>query len=293
MQIDNWNDLRYLLAVQRGRTLTEAARRLGVDLTTVSRRLTRLQDSLGVPLVERRGDGRLALTAAGDTVARQAALMEHHAGLIDDSSGTASDPVAGTVRLTTVPVVANRILIPGLAGLLQKHPSLHIEILPDSRDYSLTRREADLALRLSRPTTGGTQVKARRIASLAYGIYAAASVRNPDTLGWVTFDEAMAHVPQARWMAKAHRDHADALAPVRVRDGDTMVEAVLAGLGKSLLPLAAASGNARLVRLDDTGSNGVIERDVWLLAHADLLDQPHIRAVMNWLTDRVRQRSPD
>lgn len=285
MQINDWNDLRYLLAVQRGRTLTDAARRLGVDQTTVSRRLTRLQESFALPLVERQGDGSLALTAAGDAVAKQAALMEHHAGLIGDPSGNATDPVAGTVRLTTVPVVANRILMPRLSGFLHKHPSLQIEILPDSRDYSLTRREADLALRLSRPTTGGTQVKARRIASLAYGIYAAADVDTPDNLGWITFDEAMAHVPQARWIARAHRDRADALAPVRVRDGDTMVQAVLAGLGKSLLPLAAATGNAHLTRLDDTGPKGVIERDVWLLGHADLLDKPPIRAVMGWVTD--------
>ncbi len=289
MQINDWNDLRYLLAVQRGRTLTDAARRLGVDLTTVSRRLSRLQESLGLHLVERQGDGSLVLTADGNAVATQAAVMEHHAGLISGRSGIQAGSIAGTVRLTTVPVVANRILIPRLAGILQQHPSLHIEILPDSRDYSLTRREADLALRLSRPTTGGTQIKARCVGVLAYGIYAAADVTDPENLGWITFDEAMAHVPQARWIAKLTRDRAESLSPVRVRDGDTMVQAVMAGLGKSLLPLAAANSNAQLVRLDDTGDRGVIERDVWLLGHVDLLDQPHIRAVMDWAAGLFRQ----
>lgn len=289
MQTTDWNDLRFLLAVQRGRTLTEAARRLGVDLTTVSRRLTRLQESLGQPLVERQGDGTLVLTAEGDAAAAHAAAMEHHASLIGSASGTDTATIAGTVRLTTVPVVANRILVHELAGVLKKHPSLQIEILPDSRDYSLTRREADLALRLSRPTTGGTRIKARRIGALAYGIYAAATqAGDPDALGWITFDEAMAHVPQARWIAKETRGQSNALSPLRVRDGDTMVQAVLAGLGKSLLPVLAAKRDSSLIRLDKAGEEGIIARDIWLLAHEDLIDRPHIRAVMDWATTLFR-----
>lgn len=288
MQITDWNDLRFLLAVHRGRTLTGAARRLGVDLTTVSRRLARLQDTLGRRLVDRQGDGGLALTEAGEAVARQAALMERHAGLIDGSGDPDADRVAGTVRLTTVPIVANRILIPKLAGLLTRHPALQVEILPDSRDYSLTRHEADLALRLSRPKSGGTMVKASKVATLAYGVYAAAS-RKPDTLGWLTYDEAMAHVPQARWIAKTLRGQAGGFSPLRVRDGDTLFQAVVAGLGKSLLPLAVADGDARLVRLDDAGEAGVLGRDAWLLAHADLLDRPPVRTVADWVTALMRQ----
>ncbi len=290
MQTTDWNDLRFLLAVQRSRTLTEAAHRLGVDQTTVSRRLARLQNGLQQRLVERQGDGGLTLTEAGEAVARQAALMERHAGLIDGSPDPDAHRIAGAVRLTTVPIVANRILIPNLAGLLQQHPALQVEILPDSRDYSLTRHEADLALRLSRPKTGGTMVRASRVATLAYGVYAAASLRRPEALGWLTYDEAMAHVPPARWIARHLRGRDEALASLRVRDGDTLFQAVLAGLGKSLLPLAVADGDARLVRLDETGGKGVLGRDAWLLGHADLLDQPAVRAVADWLTALLRQK---
>ncbi|MEQ9489989.1 MAG: LysR family transcriptional regulator [Alphaproteobacteria bacterium] len=288
MQNIDWNDLRFLLAVQRGRTLTDAARRLGVDLTTVSRRLARLQDRLGRRLVDRTGDGGLTLTEAGEAVARQAALMERLAGLIDGSTDPDADRIAGTVRLTTVPIIANRILIPKLAGLLHRHPALQVEILPDSRDYSLTRHEADLALRLSRPKTGGTMVKASKVATLAYGVYAAAAYGEPDTLGWLTYDEAMAHVPQARWIARSQRGEHGGFSSLRVRDGDTLFQAVVAGLGKSLLPLAVADSDARLVRLDDTGDAGVLGRDAWLLGHADLLDQPPVRAVADWVTAVMR-----
>lgn len=290
MQHRNWDDLRYLLAVQRGGTLSAAARRLGVDLTTVSRRLKNLQESLDRTLVERQGDGKLVLTADGNAVAGQAAAMERHAARITETPLADEDALHGTVRMTTVPVVAHHILMPELAGFVRENPHLQMEMLPDSRDYSLTRREADLALRLNRPVTGGTQVKARRIGSLAYGIFAAADALSPEKLGWITFDEAMAHVPQARWIARTRRDTSEALATLKVRDGDTMMQAVLAGLGKSPLPIAAAGNNPQLVRLDETGQDGVLQREAWLLVHTDLIDKPHIRAVMAWIS-RIFERN--
>ena len=101
MQSVNWNDLRYLLAIERGRTLTSAARQLRVDDTTVSRRLAALQAILQTQLVQRQADGTMALTAAGQIVARHAEAMEQQVRAISEVIGTDQDPCVGTVRVTS------------------------------------------------------------------------------------------------------------------------------------------------------------------------------------------------
>jgi DNA-binding transcriptional LysR family regulator len=110
MQPRNWNDLRFLLAIRRGQTLRAAARQLQVDDTTVSRRLAALQSNLGTRLVRRRGDNRWVLTEVGEMVACRAEAMEQHFQLIGPSVGDDRDPYIGTVRVTSVPILTNRLL---------------------------------------------------------------------------------------------------------------------------------------------------------------------------------------
>ena len=155
MQLKNWNDLRYLLAIKRSSTITAAARLLSVDDTTVSRRLAALQVASGSTLFSRQPDGRLRLTASGDAIAQCAEIMERQVDLTNASLGAGHGQYAGSVKLTSVPIVANRLLVPAIGKLLDRHPALQLELIPESRDLSLSRREADLAIRLARPSTGG------------------------------------------------------------------------------------------------------------------------------------------
>lgn len=193
MQTPNWNDLRYLIAIKRGQTLRAAARQLRVDDTTVSRRLASLERELGRQLVQRRGDSRLVLTAAGERVARDAEAMERHYA-----------SCSGTVRLTTVPILANRLFARNSCHLASRHPSLVVELIPDSRDFNLTSREADVAVRLARPTAGGLSVKAQRIGILSYAAYASRDTpgRRVQSLPWITYEDSMSHLPHARWMER-------------------------------------------------------------------------------------------
>jgi len=279
----NWNDLRYVLALRRGRTLAAAAKRLGVDDTTVSRRLAALQASIGVRIYRRLGDGTLELTAAGKAAADRAEMIEHQVDLLANTH--AGDDCAGTVRVTSVPILVNRLLVREVGALLRDHPSLTVELIAESRDYSLTRREADLALRLARPRTGGTHVKARRIATLTYAAYVATdtSVDDAARLSWITYDEAMAHLPQARWMAKAARAGRSGVAHIHVHDAETALEAACAGLGKTLLPSVIARGEPRLQMIETGIGTSTLTRDVWLLGHADQLPLPRVAAVAAWL----------
>lgn len=294
MQLPNWNDLRFLLAVRRAGTLRAAARRLHVDDTTVSRRLAALQSDLGTQLVQRRGDNKLVLTDVGDLVARQAEAMEQHFHSIGAYLGDRRDNWTGIVRVTSVPILANRLLAGSAQDLIQDHPGLIIELIADGRDLSLTRREADVAVRLARPMTGGMDIKARRIGTLDYAAYASSVIplRQARRLPWITYEDAMCHLPQARWISGMVKSNADTLSGLRVHDAETALEATVAALGKTLLPIMVADRDARLRRLDLSNDRPYPSREIWLLAHADQLELARVRAVIEWverLTGRGRK----
>jgi DNA-binding transcriptional LysR family regulator len=289
MQSMNWNDLRYVLAVSRGRTLTAAARLLGVDDTTVARRLTAMQETFRVRLYQRLADGTLQLTTSGERAALHAERIEREIGLLAGGLAGADDMVAGTVRVTSVPIIINHVLVPALQILQKRHPQLQLELIADARDLSLTRREADLALRLARPKTGGTRVTARRIGTLRYEVYgpAACSAAEAKTLPWITYDEAMAHLPQARWIAAAVAGNDGKIASVRMNDAEAVLEAVIAGLGRSLLPCVVADGDSRLRRLGAKGRPPALNRELWLLAHSELKTLGRIEAVLDWIEQTI------
>jgi DNA-binding transcriptional LysR family regulator len=199
--------------------------------------------------------------------------------------------VAGTVRVTSVPIIVNRMLVPASQAFLKRHPSLRLELVGDARDFSLTRREADLALRLGRPKTGGMRVTARRVGTLRYEVYASAaySAREARTLPWITYDEAMAHLPQVAWIAANAAQRKENLASVRVNDAEGVVEAVLAGLGRSLLPCMVADRDARPARHGASRGSPALTRELWLLMHSELKKVRRIEAVVEWI-ERIAPR---
>jgi DNA-binding transcriptional LysR family regulator len=284
MQMLNWNDLRYVLAISRGATLAAAARLLGVDDTTVARGLAAMQEATGSRLYQRLRDGTLQLTTAGKRIALHAEKIEREIGALDGALKGADGAVSGIVRITSVPIIVNHILVPAADSLLRRHPKLRLELVADPRDLSLTRRETDLALRLARPKTGGTKVMARRVGTIRFDVYASAScsVRDAKTLPWVTYDESMAHLPQARWIAAtaALSDHR--IAPVHVNDAEALLEAVIAGLGRSLLPCVIADGDSRLRRIG-VKRRAALSRELWLLRHSELRTPGKIEAAVKWI----------
>ena len=148
MQLMRWDDLRYLLAVDRAGSLLGAARLLRVDQTTVGRRLDALQVALGARLVERDETG-CTLTAAGRRAASSAARMDEVALAIDRDVGGLDEQVDGVVRVATaagfVPVLTT-----ALRELRERHPRLQLEINTATASVNMVRREADLAIRMTR-----------------------------------------------------------------------------------------------------------------------------------------------
>lgn len=284
MQDLDWNDLRHLLALGREGRAAAAARRLGVNETTVTRRLRAAEQAVGRRLFLRGGDGRLQPTEAGARVLAHAERVERELAVLGEALGGGDLTVAGSVRLTAVPLLLNRLLIPALPALLARHPQLRLELLGESRDLDLTRREADLALRLARPRGGGRGVLARRLGRLDYVAVAPAGLA-PDAAGrlpWIGYEEAMAGLPQAGWIEAAAGPAPRRLA---VNDAEAILAAVRAGLGRSLLPRALAAAEPGLQCLET--AEAPPSREVWLLVHADLRPLPRLDAVIAWLEETL------
>jgi DNA-binding transcriptional LysR family regulator len=291
MQTLDWHDLRYILAIGRGRTLAAAARLTRVDATTVARRLAAAQAAIGARLYQRLADGTLELTAAGERAALSAERIEREIGALEHTLSGADAVVSGSVRVTSVPIVVNHLLVPAARALIERHPQLQLELIADARDLSLTRRETDLALRLARPKAGGSKVIARRVGTLRYAAYASASCppREAQRLPWISYDEAMAHLPQARFIAAAAARERAQIAAVRVNDAEAVLAAVIAGHGRSLLPCIVADGDRRLRRLGGKERAPALTRELWLLAHAELRSLARIEAAVQWI-ERIAPR---
>jgi DNA-binding transcriptional LysR family regulator len=168
------------------------------------------------------------------------------------------------------------LLIPAVPRLIARHPRLRLELIAEPRNLSLTRREADIALRLARPETGAAL--ARRIGRLDYAVYGPRR-RKADGLAWVTYEEGLSHLPQARFIAAAAGS--DETAPLLLNDAETIVQAVRAGLGKSLLPCFVGDREPGLKRLGRVA----LSRDIWLMVHRDLRAQTRIAAVIDWVVE--------
>ncbi len=284
MQDIDWNDLRFVLAAARCQSLASAARQLGVNESTVGRRVGRLEQRLGSRLLERSA-GALHVTEAGAAVVASAERMERDVQGMAAAISGADRLAAGIVRLTSVPIVVNRILVPALPHLLDRHPGLRVDLIAEPRTMSLTKREADIALRLARPQNDVRAV-ARRVGDLAYGVYGPAAPRS-DTLPWITYEDGMMDLPQSQWIAEQVKNEQAAAPVVTANDAEALIQAVVAGLGKSVLPSAIADREPGLVRRD--GGSAVLSRELWLVVHPEIRHLTRIRVVMDWLIATIAE----
>lgn len=278
----DWRDLALLLSLQRAGSFAGAGKRLALDATTVGRRLRALEAAVGAPLIDRR-DRRVELTEAGEALVSVAELTER--GLTEVRRQVALDHEApmGVVRLTTMEVLASRFVAPALPRLLKAHPGLLLEIDTSPRIRDLSRGEADLALRLSRPEE--PSVVRRSIGSVSLSAYVAPSLaRDPKRLS----PRGLRSMPQVLFGLRFAVQEGDWLrtqlpdAPVVLRTDSvsTALSAVRAGAGLGLLPDLLAEG---LVRVE-LGAQAPA-RGVWLAMHPTSARQPRVRAVAKFLAE--------
>jgi len=283
----DWDDLRYFLAAYRCRSLAGAARELGCEYTTVGRRLAQLETSLSTTLFVRTPEG-LAPTPAAIELMPLAEQVERGAQAIAMRAAGLDQRADGVVRVTC-PEGFSAYVIDQLVELRTKHPSLSVEIIEDVRPLDLMRHEADLALRMS-PTTQRDLIT-RTLGTMPWRMFASPAYLDrrgiPDPIGnlrghdIVGFDDSLAHVPGARWLA----DHADGATVVfRGNSPPAVLEAACAGLGLTVLPHFFASRDPRLglVASDVLGT-----RTLSIVVHPDLHRVARVRAVMDFLVAAI------
>jgi len=275
MQDLNWNDLRYILAVARSKSLAAASRILNVNESTVSRRIKRAEQKLDAMLFER-VNGKLHPTHAGSLVIAGAERIELETQDIERVVAGSNHAVTGKVRLTAVPLVMHHIIVPALPTLSEQHPELTLELISEPKDLSLTQREADIALRLARPTEEMRAI-ARKAGQLDYAIYASGK-HAEQPLPWIQFEDTMRDIPQALWITR-QLDSGE-LPGTLVNDGETMFACIKAGMGKSLLPVVVGDNDGDLTRLRP---DICLSRELWIMIHPDLKQLARIRAVVDWL----------
>jgi DNA-binding transcriptional LysR family regulator len=286
-----WDDLRVVLALYRRGSLKRAAVELGVNISTVSRRLDALESLLELRLFDRASDGAHP-TLAADRLIPHAETMEQAAlAFCAALEGFEVDP-EGEVRLTAPPGVVDHFIAPALVDLAELHPRLRLSILSTVSYADLTRREADLALRFIRPSSG--DFVSTRVAAYGWTVVASPAVaeatgrlKDPNAVRWVNWGEDLGHLPDAKWIAT----HVDPSRVVLRSSGmTTLIEAVRNGLGVMLAnaPFASLPGLTRvscspklrrsLAELPDA--------PLWLVGHRALREVPRIAAVWEWLKAR-------
>ncbi|AIO38764.1 bacterial regulatory helix-turn-helix, lysR family protein [Burkholderia cenocepacia] len=297
----SWDDLRYFLAVMRGGSLSAAARALQVQHSTVARRIDALESALGIRLFDRLPRG-WPPTDEGLHLAEHAGRVEADVHAFARAAQGAAT-LDGVVRVSASPVFASHFLAPRLARAQRAWPTLRIDLLGEMHAANLYAREADLAVRLSRPSEAG--LAARRLGTMRFALCASPdwAAAPPDTWAFVGYDDALAQMPQQQWLERFAAGRRFAFI---ANDLAALHRACIAGAGIALLPrflvdvpatslgsdtpapagapVAAAAGLVELTSVPRCD----IEREIWLVVHPDVRRSPRVQRVADAIADAVR-----
>jgi DNA-binding transcriptional LysR family regulator len=286
---DDWNELRLVLAVSRSGGLTGAARLLGIDNSTAFRRLAAVERRLGQPLFERLPGGAYESTAVAERMVAAAERMEDEALALERDIAGRDHRLTGELRVTSSETLAHRILVPHLAAFRRAHPGIVIELTIDNRVLSLTRREADVALRPMRPKEG--DLWGRKLADVAWAVYGAGdylkahgALAKPADLAahaLVGWEATATGINAAEWLSTA----APASAVVyRSNSLINQLAAAKAGIGLAVLPCYLGDPEPALTRALHVPLPA-LTRELWIVTHADLKRTARVRAFFDVVGD--------
>lgn len=281
--MDDWNEPQLVLAVQRAGSLTGAAKTLGIDHSTVFRRLNALETRLGVRLFERLPAGSYHATSAGERMAAAAERMEDETLALGRDIAGRDHRLSGRLRVTSSETLAYRMLTRHLAAFRQAHPGIVVELAIDNRVLSLSRREADIALRPMRPKEG--DLWGRQLADVAWTVYGArayldangGALSSVDDLGHralIGWEETTVGILAADWLNR--------VVPVdtfvyRTSSLVNQCVAAKAGIGLALLPCYLGDADSNLARALPHPIPE-LAGELWIVTHADLKGTARVRA---------------
>jgi DNA-binding transcriptional LysR family regulator len=286
----DWDLHRFFIAVADAGDYSSAAERLRSSHPTVSRKIAALEKALGTKLFVRTTEG-LALTAQGRRLREHAEAMALAATRAEAAVAARGDAARGAVKLSIGPTLAAHWLMPRMAAFLEGHPHIELELITHPFPVSVRRREADIVLRVFE--TGDENLIGRRIGRLGVGFYASRdyAARHPlpeHRDDWrhhnvVGFADRMSNAELGRWSDRVSR-HARVV--MRCSSQGDMLAAVRAGVGICAMSCFVGDCFPDLIRVAPQKLAGL--SDMWLLAHPDLVGQPAVREVIDFVTACAR-----
>jgi len=278
----DWENLRCFLAVAQAGSLSAAARVLKVDHATISRRLSALEAELQVRLVDRLPRS-CQLTALGQRIFAIAKEMDAAAFAVERVARAEQAPMVGKVTLSVPPVMANNFFAKQLPAFRRLHPGIQLSLASQAQSVSLGRREADIAVRLFRPSEPGNVV--RKLGAMPFALYASRAypyLDEPANWEFIGFDAQFADMPNQKWLLAAIGKRKIVC---EVSDITTQHAAVRSGIGVANLPTFIGDSDPELQRLPLDGE--AFFREVWLVVHVDLRHAPLLRAVIEFVVEVV------
>ena len=288
-QTTKWDDLRFVLAIERSGSLSAAGRSLSLSHATVFRRLEALEHRLGVRLFERGRDGYKP-TPAGEKLSLAAARIEEEVTTVERQVIGQDLRPQGTVRITATDTFLFGVLMPICSEFRQKYPEIDLEIALSNQLFNLSKREADIALR---PTLKPPEsLVGRKLGKIGQAVYApdghpAAAQAEPDLADydWVGPDITLSYAPLERWMSA---NRLDGRISCRVNSLLGMREAMLVGMGLTVLPCYLCDPDPRFVRIGRTIPE--MGTDLWSLTHPDLKNVSRIRAFLDFVAVSITEK---
>ncbi|MDV7200145.1 LysR family transcriptional regulator [Roseovarius sp. 10] len=281
----NWNDLVFFIEVCRQKSLAGASRRLGVDHSTVGRRIRELEDSLDTKLFDRSGTG-YHLTESGLRLLDKVEKMEGIAQQIGQGAEESGQGIVGTVRIATMEAIGSLYLAPRLAQFAQQNPDIRIELVTAASWISLSRREADILI--SFPPPKGRRLQIEKIGQFSLYLYSSEQYRenfgHPSSVKELTehnlidYVDDLVQIDAVRWLGEVCRVPEG---PFKSSSLIAQLTATQAGVGICMLPSFVAHHAKDLIPV--MRDEVQVTRDIWLTAHEDHLHNARIRRVMQFL----------
>ena len=283
----DWDDLKYVLAIARAKTLSAAGASLGVSHTTAGRRLRAIEEALGVRLFDRTPDG-LVVTAPGAEAVEAAEEMEQRVHALEGRVRGHDTRLVGALRVTTMDVFFLRFH-EAFTSFARRYPDVELTVTSSNEEASLTRREADVALRMT--TSPPEYLVGRRVGRVRFAIYGqdelVAACGGPDApydaFPWLSWDARMNVRFVDEWLAA----HAPSARVVMRTDFDSLLlhEAIARGVGVHFLSRADGDADPRLTRIGPADQGFASE--LWLLTMPDLRANSRVRAFIDHMVEAL------
>jgi DNA-binding transcriptional LysR family regulator len=286
----DWDLIRSFLAVARAGKLTVGAKQLRIDHSTLSRRISTLEKSLGAKLFDHSVLG-YSLTPQGEQLLLRAEAIESSIFSLDPLFGQSSR-ISGAVRIGAPDGFGTTVLAPAIGKLAAAHPELEIDLVATPTVFSLSKREADIAVALACPPRG--RLHSRKLTDFEFGVYAAKAdrllwqdVKKPDDfakLPFISYIDDLIYSPEIDYLGEISKS----IVP-RIRSASLVGQwqATAAGAGLCVLPCFMANSDERLVRV--LPKEVRLRRTLWMVVHSDMRDIARIQVTSEFIADEVRR----